>query len=111
MPFDEYFEKWMTLYKPNLTKTTKLHYDTSRVIKEYLGCKPLQEIKRHDYQLFLNNFGANKAKETVEKVNIHIRSCVQDAIEEQIILHDFTRKAVLTCDLPQKNPGGAMFQY
>jgi hypothetical protein len=21
MPFDEYFEKWMTLYKPNLTNT------------------------------------------------------------------------------------------
>ncbi|WP_306821506.1 Arm DNA-binding domain-containing protein [Metabacillus litoralis] len=53
--FDEYFEKWMKLYKSNLANTTKLHYDyTSRVIKAYFGGKPLQEIKRHDYQLFLN---------------------------------------------------------
>lgn len=81
MPFDEYFDKWMELYKSNLTKTTKLHYDyTSRTIIEYFGGKPLQEIKRHDYQLFLNKFGANKSKETVEKVNGNVRACVQDAI-------------------------------
>jgi Zn/Cd-binding protein ZinT len=27
MTLDEYFEKWMTLYKSNLTKTIKLYYD------------------------------------------------------------------------------------
>jgi integrase len=112
VPFDDYFEKWMKLYKSNLTNTTKIHYDyTYRVIKVYFGSKPLQEIKRHDYQLFLNNFGANKAKETVEKVNIHIRSCVQDAIEEQIILHDFTRKAVLTWSNPAKKPEEKHLNY
>ncbi len=74
-------------------KWQKLHYDyTFRVIKDYFGGKPLQEIKRHDYQMFLNKFGSDKAKETVEKVNTHIRSCVQDAIEEQINQHDFKGK-------------------
>jgi hypothetical protein len=80
-------DTWMKLYKSNLTNPTKLHYDyTSKVIKEYFGGKRLQEIKLYDYQLFLNNFGNNKAKETVEKVNTHIRSCIQNAIEQQIIL-------------------------
>lgn len=112
MPFDEYFEKWFKLYKSNLTKTTKLHYDyTFRVIKDYFGGKPLQEIKRHDYQMFLNKFGSNKAKETVEKVNTHIRSCVQDAFEEQIIQHDFTRKAVLTWTNPAKKPEEKHLNY
>lgn len=65
------------------------------MIKEYFGSKPLQQISRHDYQGFLNEFGKNKAKETVEKVNTHLRACVKDAIEENIIPHDFTRNAVL----------------
>ncbi|WP_254842806.1 site-specific integrase [Bacillus sp. MRMR6] len=112
MPFDEYFEKWMKLYKSRLTETTQLHYDyTSRIVKVYFGEKPIQEIKRHDYQFFLNNFGANKAKETIEKVNTHIRSCVKDAIEEQIIQHDFTRKAVLTWSNPAKKPEEKHLNY
>ncbi|WP_458415473.1 phage integrase SAM-like domain-containing protein [Schinkia sp. CFF1] len=104
IPLTNYFDKWVKLYKTKLSTTTKLHYDyTSKAIKAYFGVKPLQHIKRHDYQLFLNHFGANKSKETVEKVNGHIRACVQDAVEEQIIPHDFTRKAVLIWTTPAKN--------
>lgn len=43
----------------------------------------------------MNQFGENKAKETVEKVNTHIRASVKDAMEEDIIPHAFTRNAVL----------------
>jgi len=63
-----------------------------------IGChfesKPLQEITRQDYQMFINEFGSNKAKETVEKVNTHIHACVKDAIDEQIIHRDFTRNVL-----------------
>jgi integrase len=105
VPIDEYFDKWVSLYKSNLSVTTLKHYEyTSKAIKAHFGCKPLQEIKRHDYQLFLNEYGSNKSKETVEKLNAHIRACVKDAVEEQIIYHDFTRKAVITWSTPAKKP-------
>ncbi|MFS0824814.1 tyrosine-type recombinase/integrase [Bacillus sp. 1P02SD] len=106
IPIDEYFDNWVDLYKStSITHTTMLHYEyTSKAIKSYFGSKPLQQIKRHDYQAFLNDFGKNKSKETVEKVNSHIRACVQDAVEEQIIPHNFTRKAKLTWSTPQKKP-------
>ncbi|WP_273127630.1 hypothetical protein [Bacillus weihaiensis] len=42
----------------------------------------MQQIKRHDYQLFLNTFGASKSRETIEKLNAHIRACVADSLEE-----------------------------
>jgi integrase len=61
--------------------------------------------------MYLNKFGSDKAKETVEKVNTHIRSCVQDAIEEQIIQHDFTRKAVLTWTNPANKPEEKHLNY
>ncbi|WP_156289549.1 tyrosine-type recombinase/integrase [Oceanobacillus salinisoli] len=111
-PIDEYFQKWVNLYKTNISPTTKLHYHyTLKAIKEYFGNKPLQEITRHDYQQFINEFGSSRAKETIEKVNTHIRGCVQDAIEEQIIHHDFTRKTVLTWNNPAKKSDEKHLSY
>lgn len=98
VPFDEYFYNWIELYKaPKVSLTTLKHYEYSlKVIKEYFSAKPLQDIKRQDYQKFLNWLGFNRAKETVAKINGHIKSCIKDAIEDQIIQIDFTRKAELT---------------
>lgn len=96
-PIDNYFDKWMKLYKSHLSLTTQQHYEyTLKAIKAHFGSKPLQEIGRHEYQQFLNEYGSSRSKETVEKLHTHIRACVKDAVEEQIIPFDFTRKAVLT---------------
>lgn len=104
-PFDEYFEEWYKLYKKNVTKSTLEHYKyTLAAIQTYFGSKPIQNIKRRDYQEFLNDYGSTRAKETVEKVHIHIRSSVLDAVEEGILQIDFTRKAVLTGSVPAKKP-------
>lgn len=104
VPIDVYFDKWVKLYKSHLSETTQQHYKyTSKAIKSHFGSKPLQEIKRHEYQKFLNEYGYDKSKETVEKINSHIRACVKDAIEENIIQHDFTRKAVLSWTTPVKS--------
>ncbi|MBM7605940.1 integrase [Metabacillus crassostreae] len=104
-PIDQYFEKWMKLYKSHLDSTTQQHYKyTLKAINAHFGSKPLQEIKRHDYQYFINKYGMNKSKESVEKLNAQIRACVRDAVEEGILQHDFTRKAVLTWTTPEKKP-------
>ncbi|MBP1083474.1 tyrosine-type recombinase/integrase [Bacillus capparidis] len=96
IPFDEYFEKWVALYKKQLKGPTKKHYeDTHKEIQKYFGNSPIQEIIRSDYQAFINKFGSTRAKETVEKLHGHIRSCVQDAIEDGVVHVDFTRKVKL----------------
>ncbi|WP_216830726.1 tyrosine-type recombinase/integrase [Alkalihalobacterium elongatum] len=93
-PIDEYFDNWVQLYKKGLSDVTLSHYKyTYERIKEHFGSKPLQEINKKSYQAFLNEFGENKAKETVEKLHGHIRECVQEAVEEQIIPRNFTQKA------------------
>jgi len=100
---DEYFDNWVNLYKTQLSVATLKHYKyTSERIKEYFGSKPIQDISKHDYQKFLNQLGSDKSKETVEKVNGHIRACVLDAVDEQIINRDFTRNAVLKYTVPAK---------
>ncbi|WP_339244203.1 site-specific integrase [Bacillus sp. FSL K6-0998] len=93
--FVEYFDEWIGLYKKDKVSTTTLkHYEYSlNAVREYFSETPIQNINRQEYQKFLNWFGSNKAKETVAKVHGHIKSCVKDAIEDQLIQIDFTRKA------------------
>lgn len=97
VPIDEYFERWVSLYKSNVKKATITHYkNTLRIIREYFPNTPIQHIYKSDYQAFLNDFGKTRARETVKKVNTHIRACVMDAIDEGIIHIDFTRNIVLS---------------
>ncbi|WP_377559109.1 phage integrase SAM-like domain-containing protein [Ornithinibacillus salinisoli] len=78
---------------PQVSLTTLKHYEYSlRAVNEYFLDTPIKNIKRHDYQKFLNWFGSNKAKETVAKVHGHVKSCVKDAMEDQLIQIDFTKK-------------------
>ncbi|QCR33735.1 tyrosine-type recombinase/integrase [Lysinibacillus sp. SGAir0095] len=111
-PFDEYFENWVKLYKSNLAKATLKHYSyTYDRIKEFFYNTPLQEISTQDYQKFLNQLGANRSKETVEKVNGHIRACVLDAVDEQIIPRDFTRKGELKYTVDAKEESEKYLNY
>ncbi|MGG3802328.1 tyrosine-type recombinase/integrase [Metabacillus fastidiosus] len=104
IPLDEYFENWIKLYKePKVSRVTLEHYKYSlKAVKDYFYNKPIQDIKRQDYQLFLNWLGNGKAKETVAKINGHIKACVKDSIEDQIIQTDFTRKTELTWTVQAK---------
>lgn len=95
--FRDYFEQWTKLYKMHVAKATKEHYEsTLRYIGEHFGDKTIQQITRNDYQLLLNVYGQKYSKETMNKVNGHIRACVENAIEDGIIAYNFTRKAVVT---------------
>lgn len=96
-PIDSYFKRWVDLYKSDNAKATQVHYEnTFKVIQKYFGSTPIQHIKKSDYQAFLNKYGKTKAKETVKKINAHIRACVREAVDEGIIQTDFTRRATLT---------------
>lgn len=92
--FDEYFNNWISIYKkPKVSVVTLEHYKYSlKAVKEYFQSTAIQDIDRQHFQMFLNWLGEKKAKETVVKINGHIKACVKDALEDQIIQSDFTRK-------------------
>ena len=103
-PFSAYFDNWVALYKKGkISDMTMKHYTyTSNLIKEYFKDKFITDIDRKDYQAFLNHIGSNRAKETVAKVHTHIKSCVDDAIEDKVINADFTRKTELVWKVEAK---------
>lgn len=94
IPFYEYFDKWVKLYKEGKHKNTYARYQNSvERVKEYFKDLPIQKITRAQYQEFLNEYGKGRSKETVRKLNTHIRACVKDAVDDGYISTDFTRKA------------------
>lgn len=94
--FADYFNEWIELYKSSKHVNTHDRYLSSyNRVKEYFKDKPIQKITRADYQIFLNKYGIGKSKESVRKLNTHIRACVKDAMEEGYVALDFTRKVEL----------------
>lgn len=92
----DYFKEWYTLYKSNIKDATLHHYKyTLKAIDDHLNGIYIQDINKRKYQQFINDFGEDKAKETVSKVNSHIRECILDAIDEGIIRIDFTRTVTI----------------
>lgn len=111
-PFAEYFTSWLKLYKTDIADITlRRCKDTQKTIEDYFLDKPIQDITKRDYQKFLNRYGKTRAKETTRKLNIHIRACVKDALDEGIIRVDFTRGAIITGNVEAKRPEEKHLNY
>ncbi|WP_307892589.1 Arm DNA-binding domain-containing protein [Bacillus swezeyi] len=112
IPFDEYFKSWVDVYKDDIEDITLRSYNTTlQTITDNFPGKYIHEISKREYQKFLNDFGSKHAKQTVRKLNTHIRACVQEAIEEGIIQIDFTRKAKIAGKVESKRPEEKHLNY
>ena len=96
----QYFQRWYELFKkPGITKATQNRYNIiGRVIADYFGVKKIAEIRRSDYQAFINWYGANHARDSVVKLNGAMRACVGAAIDDDLITKDFTHNVQLVHD-------------
>ncbi|WP_242363610.1 tyrosine-type recombinase/integrase [Limosilactobacillus antri] len=98
--FAEYFKDWFETYKADKISlsTQRLYKKTSERITTFWGHSKISDVTRRQYQKFMNQFGKNHAKETVQKTNSIIRASVKDAILDGLISKDFTQRIELTWD-------------
>ena len=93
----DYFKQWMELYKRDAVR--KVTYDkyqlTHRHIKRLAAELKLSDLTRLTYQQLLNNYAENHERQTVLDFHRHVRGAIIDAVEEQLIDRDPTRKAIL----------------
>lgn len=100
MSLADYYWRWYELYKkPAIMKKTQNRYIViGHVVENYFQDKKVAEIRRSDYQAFINWYGANHARDSVTKLNGAMRSCVGAAIDDDIITKDFTHNVQLVHD-------------
>lgn len=95
----DYFKRWFDLYKSSKAQSASAQNQyriMKKFINEYFADTKLREIKRSDYQKFINWYGANHAYKSVSKLNGAIRSCVGYAIDDDILTKDFTHNVEVT---------------
>lgn len=95
--FVDYFLDWVNVYKKDSRHYTTYdrYVNSCNVIKAYFKDTPIQKITHTEYQKFIKQYGEGKSKETVRKLNTHVRACVTRAIMEGLITNDFTYKVEL----------------
>lgn len=95
----DYYMRWYETYKGNgsLSDITKHRYlIIYRVIQNYFKDTKIRDIKRLEYQQFINWYGKDHVLSSVQKLNGAIRQCVSYAIDDDILTKDFTHNVQLT---------------
>ncbi|MCS4486770.1 tyrosine-type recombinase/integrase [Staphylococcus americanisciuri] len=91
--FSEYYTDWLEI-KNKKQVSSKQYYWYERSLKlfnEYFGYDFLiKNIKRSEYQKFLNEFGQGRTTETVRKVHGCLSRCIKDAVYDGYLRKDPT---------------------
>lgn len=100
----DYYGRWFKLYKEKgLSYRTVARYkNIGKVLQRYFKDTRLRDIKRSDYQEFMNWYGSNHAPITVTKLNCAVRTCVNFAIDDDIVTKNFTNNVKVVSNKGRK---------
>lgn len=85
----EYFKEWYETYKNDSSRATQVWYKTIHgYIAELLPNVTLSELKRPQFQKFMNILGSRYALETSKKVYNIIHQSIKSAMYDEIIFKD-----------------------
>lgn len=91
--FVEVFEDWYHIFKePQLQTATKQWYRTTlSLLTKKWGHKKVSEVTPKDFQLLINEYGSEHVKSSVSHIKNITSAFVRYAIDEGLIIRDFTR--------------------
>ena len=95
--FCDYFEDWIRQYKEGTVRdVTLMKWNmASKWIKELIPQTTLEELDRREYQELLNKYAETHEKVTVEGFHHMLKASILDAIDEELISKDPTRKVTI----------------
>lgn len=95
--FYKYYMDWIKLYKEKAVRKVTLdkYYLTHRKIKELAPELHMNELTRQSYQKLLNNYAATHEKQTTLDFHHHLKASLVDALDEGLLEHDPTRRAII----------------
>lgn len=97
MKLYEYFFQWIHLYKKDAVRqvTYQKYEMTYRQLVDLAPDLYLADITRLTYQQLLNDYAENHERQTVMDFHRHVKSALIDALEDNLISRDPTRKATI----------------
>ncbi|MGN1282108.1 MAG: site-specific integrase [Succinivibrio sp.] len=95
--FYEYYEKWISIYKDGaIRKVTLDKYKmTLQWLKKLIPTVHVDEMTRIVYQKLLNDYAEVHEKQTTMDFHHQLKGAIMDALDDGLIAHDPTRKAII----------------
>ena len=92
-----YYKQWITIYKEGAIRNVTLQkYNmTLHWLQELAPDLKLCDVNRIVYQQLLNNYAKDHERVTTMDFHHQLKSAIMDAVDEGLITHDPTRKAII----------------
>lgn len=109
MLFSQYYEEWIRVYKAGAIRdvTLKKYEMTAKWLRALAPELKVSEINRSAYQELINSYAEKHERQTTMDFHHQLKAAVMDAVDEQLIERDPTRKVVIK----GKPPGDKKQKY
>lgn len=95
--FVDYFDEWVETYKVGAVREVTLskYYNTAKKLKEIVPTLKLHDLDRRTYQQIINEYAKTHEKQTTMDFHHQIKGAILDAVDENLIERNPTRKVTL----------------
>lgn len=113
MLFCDYYKQWISVYKEGairpvtMNKYNMAHQWLVKLIPEL----EISNLDRITYQKLLNDYATEHERQTTMDFHHHLKCAILDAVDEGLILHDPTRKAIIKGKTPREKKPKFLNQY
>lgn len=111
--FYEYFKNWIEVYKKGAIRdVTMKKYQLSLFwVKKLVPKMRLCDINRISYQELLNKYAETHERQTTMDFHHQLKAAVLDALDDNLILRDPTRKVIIKGKNPSQKKPKYLNQY
>lgn len=111
--FCDYYKQWISVYKEGairpvtMAKYNMAHKWLVKLVPNLL----IGNLDRITYQKLLNDYAAVHERQTTMDFHHHLKCAILDAVDEGLIIHDPTRKAIIKGKTPRNKKTKFLNQY
>lgn len=107
--FYKYYEQWIKVYKEGAVRkiTMDKYLLTLKWLKKLIPNLQICNLNRINYQKLLNDYAESHERQTTMDFHHQLKGAILDAVDEGLIEHDPTRKAIIK----GKNPREKKIKY
>lgn len=111
--FCDYYKQWITVYKEGAIRsvTMKKYIMTYNWLLKLIPNLKVSSLDRITYQKLLNDYASTHERQTTMDFHHHLKCAILDAVDEGIISHDPTRKAIIKGKTPREKKTRYLNQY
>lgn len=111
--FWKYYEEWIKVYKEGAVRdiTMKKYLLTLSWLRKLVPKINVSELNRITYQQLLNDYSLTHERQTTMDFHHQLKGAILDAVDDGLIEHDPTRKAIIKGKIPKEKKNKFLNQF